>query len=66
MSQITELDATTAAPECDRDVDMSIERLVPLLRQLTVEEIEAARVRLQALLDRRTDDVDCRCGCGSV
>jgi hypothetical protein len=36
------------------EVDLSIARLLPILRNYTAEEIDAVRLRLEALLERRT------------
>ena len=35
------------------EVEVSIERLIPVLRRYTAEEIDAVRERLESLLERR-------------
>lgn len=42
-----------APPPPIQDVQQSIDRLVPVLRQYTPEEIDSMCTRLEALLERR-------------
>lgn len=51
-SRATTSSSSTAPPE----VENSINRLVPVLRNYTPEEIDAVRMRLESLLERRQPD----------
>ncbi|MBN2446157.1 MAG: hypothetical protein JXO22_05505 [Phycisphaerae bacterium] len=53
MPQLSEFNAADFAQPYEPDVELSIQRLVPVLQRFTAEEIDSMRMRLEALLSRR-------------